>query len=69
MCYRTLDNGETEFSTVRESQKCSNESGKDSTTVEDIGPQEEGESMWFVLLNVVHIHLNLINLLFIILFD
>lgn len=44
MCYRTLDNGEVDFSTERAQQKCSKEVGLDAKSVEDIGPQEEGES-------------------------
>lgn len=43
MCYRTLDNGEVDFCTERVKQKCSNEAGKDAMSIEDIGPQEEGE--------------------------
>ncbi len=44
MCYRTLDNGEVDFCTERVKQKCSNEAGKYAKSIEDIGPQEEGES-------------------------
>ncbi|XP_012711734.2 coiled-coil domain-containing protein 115 [Fundulus heteroclitus] len=39
---RTLENAKVEFCTERSSQKCSDESTKDPTSVEDIGPQEEG---------------------------
>lgn len=39
---RSLDNGKMDFCTERVSQKCSNESGKDDRSIEDIGPQEEG---------------------------
>uniref|UniRef100_A0A1A7WJL0 Vacuolar ATPase assembly protein VMA22 n=1 Tax=Iconisemion striatum TaxID=60296 RepID=A0A1A7WJL0_9TELE len=39
---RTLDSGEVEFCTERSSQTCGKESVKDLTSVEDIGPQEEG---------------------------
>ena len=33
-----------DFCTERVKQKCSNEAGKDARLIEDIGPQEEGES-------------------------
>ncbi|KAF7656039.1 hypothetical protein LDENG_00046980 [Lucifuga dentata] len=39
---RTLDNGQVEFCTQRVTHKPNNESGKALTSVEDIGPQEEG---------------------------
>lgn len=44
MCYRTLDSGEVDFRTEIVKQKSSNETGKDVGSIEDIGPQEEGES-------------------------
>lgn len=33
-----------EFSTKKVEQKCSNEADKDVKSIENIGPQEEGES-------------------------
>lgn len=39
---RTLDNGGVDFHTERVKQNCSNETGEDVRSVEDIGPQEEG---------------------------
>ncbi|CAJ1085143.1 coiled-coil domain-containing protein 115 [Xyrichtys novacula] len=39
---RTLDNGEVDFFTKKVEQSCSNETEKDTSSVEDIGPQEEG---------------------------
>ncbi|XP_068180959.1 coiled-coil domain-containing protein 115 [Antennarius striatus] len=38
---RTLDNGEVSFCTERVKEKYSGEDGKDSGSIEDIGPQEE----------------------------
>lgn len=42
MDFRTLDNGGVDFHTERVKQNCSNETGEDVRSVEDIGPQEEG---------------------------
>uniref|UniRef100_A0A3Q3WGE9 Vacuolar ATPase assembly protein VMA22 n=1 Tax=Mola mola TaxID=94237 RepID=A0A3Q3WGE9_MOLML len=39
---RTLDNGVVDFHTERVKQTCSNETGKDAKSIEDIGPKEEG---------------------------
>ncbi|XP_070712276.1 coiled-coil domain-containing protein 115-like [Pempheris klunzingeri] len=39
---RTLDSGKVDFCTQGVKQKCSNETGKDVGSIEDIGPQEEG---------------------------
>lgn len=39
---RTLDNGEVNFCTESVKQKHSNDDGKESRSIEDIGPQEEG---------------------------
>lgn len=39
---RKLDSGQVEFHTEKTTHKPNNESGKDLTSVEDIGPQEEG---------------------------
>lgn len=44
MCYRTLDSGELDFSTERFEQKCCKEVGADNRSIEEIGPQEKGES-------------------------
>lgn len=44
MHYRTLDNGEVDFCTERSKQKARDEAGKEARSIEDIGPQEEGES-------------------------
>lgn len=41
VCYRKMENGELGFCTDRISQ--SKESGKDVMSVEDVGPQEEGD--------------------------
>lgn len=41
--FRTLDNGEVDFHTERVQQNCSNDSEQDARSVEDIGPQEEGD--------------------------
>ena len=59
MCYRSLDTGKMEFCSERVSQKCS-DSGKDDRSIEDIGPQEEGET---AVVCVVYIHLELITFL------
>lgn len=50
MCCRTLDNGEVDFCTEIV-QMCSNEAEKNAKSIEDIGPQEEGES------TIVHVML------------
>lgn len=42
MGFRTLDNGGVDFHTERVKQNCSNETGEDVRSVEDIRPQEEG---------------------------
>lgn len=42
MNFRSLDNGGVDFQTERVKQNCSNETGEDVWSVEDIGPQEEG---------------------------
>lgn len=39
-----MGNGDVDFRTEQVKQKCSTETGKDARSVEDIGPQEEGES-------------------------
>ncbi|XP_017270541.1 coiled-coil domain-containing protein 115 [Kryptolebias marmoratus] len=39
---RTLDSGEVVFCTEKSAHKCSEESTKDHTCVENVGPQEEG---------------------------
>ncbi|XP_074537974.1 coiled-coil domain-containing protein 115 [Halichoeres trimaculatus] len=39
---RTLDNGEVDFCTEKVKQKSSNDTDKDASLVEDIGPKEEG---------------------------
>ncbi|XP_054905572.1 coiled-coil domain-containing protein 115 [Poeciliopsis prolifica] len=39
---RTLENDKVEFCAVRSSQKCSDGFVKESSSIEDIGPQEEG---------------------------
>ncbi|XP_005808695.1 coiled-coil domain-containing protein 115 [Xiphophorus maculatus] len=39
---RTLENDEVEFCAVRSSRKCNDEFVKEPTSIEDIGPQEEG---------------------------
>ncbi|XP_059188721.1 coiled-coil domain-containing protein 115 [Centropristis striata] len=39
---RTMENGEVDFCTEKVEEKCSNEAGKNATSIEDIGPQEEG---------------------------
>lgn len=55
MYYRTLDNGEVEFSTERFTQACSKESGKTQRAIEDIGPQEEGDGgLNMCVVNIYH---------------
>ncbi|KAK5609437.1 hypothetical protein CRENBAI_008773 [Crenichthys baileyi] len=39
---RTLEDDKVEFCTERSSQKCNDESVKDPTSIEDVGPQEKG---------------------------
>ncbi len=43
MCYRTLDNGEVDFCADVLKQSCNNTDGNDTRSIENIGPQEEGE--------------------------
>lgn len=43
MDFRTLDNGGVDFHTERVQQNYSNDSEQDARSVEDIGPQEEGD--------------------------
>lgn len=42
MSDRTQDNGEVDFCIEKVKQKPSNETDRDTKSVEDIGPQEEG---------------------------
>ncbi|KAM9856207.1 coiled-coil domain-containing protein 115 isoform 2-T2 [Aulostomus maculatus] len=39
---RTQDNGGTEFCTERDSQKCSGDLVQEATSIEDVGPREDG---------------------------
>lgn len=43
MDFRTLDNGGVDFHIERVKENCTNESGEGGSSVEDIGPQEEGD--------------------------